>query len=399
MAGLLEASAKSSAAKHAPAAQSAKGFEAWRNRFIARLIASHQIDAADAHRILDGVVYDEEVVATLGKSSAFQPPMRDYLAQRVSPERIAKGRELMTAHSDLLAALEARYQVDSSAILAVWCMETRFGEAELKYDAVRSLATLAYAGPRKPFFEGELTTLTLLIARGAIRSDHPKSSIDGGLGQAQFMPDAFARFAVDWDHDGVADLWTSMPDALASIAAYLSDAGWRHGEPYFVRASGRVKPADAKKKLALADWAKAGVTPVEGTFDSSLPAHLFQPDAPKGGWLLAFSDFDAFKRYNGASRYAVSASLLAEGFAGKALADPAWPAPGDELAIADIALMQAALARDGFDPGVTDGRYGERTWRAMNAFLKAHGGKPADYPTLAMLKAIQREAPAAQPQP
>ncbi len=398
LAGLSEVSAKtngakSSAAKHASAALDARGFEAWRSRFVAKLIASNRIDPSDAHRILDAIAYDGEVVTTLGKLTDFQPPMRDYLAQRVSPERLAKGRELMTAHADLLAALEARYHVDGTAILAVWCMETRFGEAELKYDAVRSLATLAYAGPRKSFFESQLTTLIGLIARGAIRFDHPKASIDGGLGQAQFMPDAFAHYAVDWDHDGVADIWTSMPDALASIASYLSDAGWRHGGPYFVRAAGRVKPGDAKKKQTLADWAKAGVAPAEGSFDASLLARVFQPDTPKGGWLLAFTDFDAFKRYNGASRYAVSASLLADGFAGAPVPDPPWPAPANELSIADIALLQAGLARSGFDPGVSDGRYGERTWRAMNAFLKAHGAKPADYPTPSVLRMVESAAP------
>jgi membrane-bound lytic murein transglycosylase B len=389
LAGLSDVSAKTP--RHAPAPASAKGFPAWRAHFIARLIADKTVDAAAAHRILDNLAYDPDVVALLDRTSSFRPPMRDYLVQHVTPDMISRGRELMAANADLLAAIEAKYQVDRTAVVAVWCMETRFGEAELKYDAVRSLATLAYASPRKAFFEGELATLTSLIAKGAVKSDHPKASIDGGLGQTQFMPDAFMRFAIDWDHDGAADIWTSTPDALASIAAYLADSGWRRGAPYFVpaRVGGGVKPADEKKKQSLADWARAGVTPAGGSFDVTADARVYQPDAPRDGWLLAFDNFAAFKRYNGGSRYATAASLLAEGFAGKALPDPMWPAPADELSVEEITALQTALAKAGFDPGPADGRYGGKTWKAMNAFLKKKGAEPVDYPTRSVLSLVQ----------
>jgi membrane-bound lytic murein transglycosylase B len=389
LAGLSDVAAKTP--RHAPTPASAKGFPAWRAHFIEKLIADKTVEAGAAHRILDNVTFDPNVVAILERTSSFRPPMRDYLVQHVTPDMIARGRELMAANADLLAAIEAKYQVDRTAIIAVWCMETRFGEAELKYDAVRSLATLAYASPRKAFFGGELATLTTLIARGAVKSDHPKASIDGGLGQTQFMPDAFMRFAVDWDKDGVADIWKSTPDALASIAAYLADAGWKRGAPYFApaKAGGGVKAADEKKKQSLEDWARAGVTPAGGSYDITLNARAYQPDAPRGGWLLAFDNFAAFKRYNGGSRYATAASLLADGFAGKPLPDPMWPAPADELSVDDITALQIALDKAGFEPGPADGRYGEKTWKAINAFLRKKGEAPVDYPTRSVLSLIQ----------
>ena len=155
----------------------------------------------------------------------------------MAPSRPAvcrRGQEIANQYASALAAVESRYGVDRSVILGIWGMETSFGSFTGGKDVIRSLATLAHLNYRGDFFAGELVTALVILQQGHVDREDMKGSWAGAMGQTQFMPSSFMSFAVDADGDGHKNIWTSVPDALASTANYLRQKGWTAGLPWGV---------------------------------------------------------------------------------------------------------------------------------------------------------------------
>ena len=198
----------------------AQGFEVWLADFKQRAVASG-IAKSTVNSALKIAEPIERIVQLDKKQPEKKQTMEEYLANVISDARIIKGRELYEQHAELLSRISAQYGVEPEFIVALWGLETGYGKNTGGFNVVSALATLAYEGRRREFFESELMSALLIIDQGHVTASDMRGSWAGAMGQCQFMPSSFVRFAVDFDGDGRRDIWTSIPDALATAANLL----------------------------------------------------------------------------------------------------------------------------------------------------------------------------------
>lgn len=181
---------------------------------------------------LHDVTYDASVIALDRSQSAFKLGFAEFAAQRITRARLARGAEILRESADLLARIEAKLGVPAEIVVAIWGLETDYGQNIGAHSVFRALATLAYDCRRSARFRGELLAALRIVERGDLAPGEMVGAWAGELGQTQFLPSSYERFAIDFDGDGRANLLASSADALASTAAYLRGHGWRDGEPY-----------------------------------------------------------------------------------------------------------------------------------------------------------------------
>lgn len=242
----------------------------------------------------------------------------EYRDRIVSPTRVENGRRAVAESRVLLDAVATRFRVSPHVIVAIWGMETNYGTNTGGFGVVEALATLAWEGRRAAYFRSELMAALRVLDGGHIPADRFKGSWAGAMGQPQFMPSNFERFAVDFDGDGRRDIWDSRADALASIAKYLSHFGWREGEPWGFE----VQPpagfdrarADTETRRPLREWARIGFRAVGG---GRLPASdygmaLAVPTRSGGQVFLAGPNLRVIRRYNPPVNYGLAVGLLSD---------------------------------------------------------------------------------------
>ena len=248
-----------------------------------------------------------------------------YVAKRLSPERIAKGREMMAKHRELLGRIERQYGVDASYIVAIWGLETSYGGFTGSYPLFTSLVSMAHEPRRREFFTTQLLIGLQMVERLPVDLVLTEASWAGAMGQVQFLPSSYKDYAVDFDGDGFADIWNSVPDSLASIANYLKQkGGWQYG----FRWGRLVNLPDTKISVAtgldhpkdLLEWQLLGVETSEGANlplpNTPLSAALIQPDLESRGSrnpaYLVYGNFRAIMAYNPSFKYAITVGKLAE---------------------------------------------------------------------------------------
>ncbi|UZK70007.1 lytic murein transglycosylase [Sphingomonas sp. S1-29] len=253
-----------------------------------------------------------------------------YRARHVDAARIGRGRSAYRGNLNTLRAVEQRYGVPGSILVAIWGHETNYGGYTGDFDLPRSLATLAFEGRRRPLFEGEFIALLKIIDRGVPR-DRLKGSWAGAMGYPQFLPSVYLRLAVDGDGDGDANIWANEADALASIGNYLSNAGWRRGQPWGVAVNVPAGLARAPLETrtvsprcprvfdrhsqwrTIAEWRALGVTPQGGALPAdNVQATLLEPDGQGRTAFLLTSNYRVILDYNCSNFYALSVGLLAD---------------------------------------------------------------------------------------
>lgn len=255
-------------------------------------------------------------------------PMAPYIAKHVDTARISGGKRTIASLPNGGAAVEQKYGVPIDIVTAIFGHETNYGSYTGDFDLARSLATLAWEGRRRDLFEREFIDLLKIADQGVPRSQL-KGSWAGAFGYPQFLPSIYLRLAVDGDGDGRANIWSSRADALASIANYFRDAGWRAGQPWGVRASipSGFNRASMKTKLVspvcprvherqsqwktVREWRSEGVKPLAPIGDDVLTA-LFEPDGPGTPAYLLTGNYRVITEYNCSSYYALSVGLLAD---------------------------------------------------------------------------------------
>lgn len=179
-----------------------------------------------------GLVPDMSVIDKLNYQPEFQMPIWDYLSGLVDDERVQQGQALLRQHADVLERMQQRFGVEPATVVAVWGVESNFGQSLGKYPLVQALGTLSCYGRRQAFFRGELFSAMRILQAGHIAPERLIGSWAGAFGHTQFMPTTFERLAVDGDGDGKRDLMDNTADALASTANFLSKAGWQSGQPW-----------------------------------------------------------------------------------------------------------------------------------------------------------------------
>lgn len=359
-----------------------KAFDAVIAEFRARAEARGYGPRAVA--ILDAARYDARVLERMERQPEFAFDPVAYMNRLVSDARVEAGRRQRAAHADLLARLEARYRVSKDVLLAIWGVESAFGEVKGGFDAGSALATLAAGTRRATFGRSELDALLRLAQKGALPDGPLDASWAGAMGQTQFIPNTLIAYGQDFDGDGDQDIWNDVGDALASAAALLRGAGWRADEAVVIEArmlwGGDLEPGP---KPAAA-WRAEGWrlrTPArfaEAGFDDDAPARLVLPAGVEGPAFFVGANFEALRAYNRSDLYALAVALLAKRIGGAEAAPLAgWPPEEIPLSRDETIRFQQALSRLGFAPGGADGRVGPKTRAAARAFQMSVGA-PAD---------------------
>lgn len=330
---------------------------------------------------LAGVEPDPSVLDAMDNQPEFKVPIWDYMAVLVDEQRIADGRGKLAEWARVLDGVERKFGVDRHVVVAVWGIESNYGNVKGGRPLVRSLATVSCFGGRQRFFRGELIATLGILQSGDLPAEQLVGSWAGAFGQTQFMPSTFQRTAVDFDGDGRRDIVGSVPDALASAANYLKRAGWDSGQPwgYEVRLPENYDgPSGRRDRRPLAAWGRLGVRRIDGKpLNSRNPAALLLPAGAEGPAFLVFKNFDAIYTYNAAESYALAIAHLADRLRGGKPFQKAWPTDDPGLSRAERRELQERLNAAGFDAGNADGMIGPRTRTAIEAF-QTSAGLPVD---------------------
>lgn len=224
-------------------------FPAWLETFKA-YAKSKGISQGTINIAFQGVTYDPRVIKLDRNQKHFKQPFEVYSKRVVSPGRVARGKQLMNQYSRTLSRIEQKYGVPGPILIAIWGMETDFGAGSGNMPTIRSVATLAFDCRRTEFFQEQLMDALLIVEKGDLSPAQMRGAWAGEIGQTQFMPSSYVRFAVDFDGDGHANLKSSPNDVLASTANYLRGYGWQRG--------GSWEPGSANFNV-LKQWNKADV--------------------------------------------------------------------------------------------------------------------------------------------
>jgi membrane-bound lytic murein transglycosylase B len=353
----------------------------WLNGFYAQAQAAG-VSRAALDSALSGLSPDPRVLALDSRQPEFARPVSDYIRGAVSAQRIAAGREKMQSIPQL-RTIEQVWGVPPEILIAIWAMESRFGAQTGDMDVIRSLATLAALGRRRPWAEGELMACLKILADGDAPRAMLRGSWAGAMGQTQMLPSTYLAYAADGDGDGGRDIWNSAPDALASAANLLGHDGWRREEGW---AREVILPPGFDYGLAEgpADipytWAGRGAARADGltwsAIEAAAPCILLLPTGAQGPAFLALPNHFVIRKYNNSLAYALAVGLLADAFAGAPPLRTPWPVEAT-LSLNDRLAAQTALASLGYNPGNADGVIGVSTRQALRAWQKAQG-LPAD---------------------
>src|SRR5262249_44267325 len=269
--------------------------------------------------------------------------------------------KLLEQHRATLARIEREIGVPGPVVLAIWGRETDFGRYKLPRDAVRVLATQGYTGRRKDFFRNEFLYALKMLQDGVPRAQM-RSSWGGAMGMTQFLPSEFYKYAVDFDGDGRADIWNSVPDALASAAKQLAGKGWQPGKPwaYEVRvpAGTDCTIADPDRKMPLGEWLKHGFALAYDrkarAADLAEPASLLQPAGVHGPGFLIFANYYVIKDYNFSDLYVLFVGHLSDRIADPRPFEKPW-GQVVQLRTAQLEEMQQRLTAAGLYDDKLDG--------------------------------------------
>ena len=388
-----------SAARPAVAAQetgSDAGLQDWLTAFRARALAAG-IDGAVFDRAMQTVRYDTEVIRRDRNQSEFTKTIWDYLETATSDLRIANGKKALAEQADALAQIEKRYGVEKEIITAIWGLESAYGTFRGSDPVLTSLATLAYDGRRRAFFEGELLDALRILQAGDTTPSQMQGSWAGAMGHTQFMPSSFQLYAEDFTADGKRDIWGDDPrDALASTAAYLKHFGWVSGQPWGVE----VQLPDGFDYLLAGrdilktaeEWTALGVAPVTGVLEDHGPASLLLPGGAEGAAFLIYTNFAVIERYNSADAYVIGVGHLADRIAGGGPIEASWPVQDRALSYDERIELQTRLTAQGFDTVKIDAKIGPLTISAVRAFQLSQELLPDGYASLRLLEALRAAA-------
>ncbi|MFC5697804.1 lytic murein transglycosylase [Pseudomonas sp. GCM10022186] len=378
-----------------PVVMPAISFNDWRDGFRHEALANG-IDANLFDRAFAGVTPDPTVIAADRSQPEFTRPVWEYLEGAMSPYRVRKGQALMAEHAATLDAIEQRFGVDREPLVAIWGMESSFGQFMGDKSVIRSLATLAYEGRRPAFAHEQLLAALQILQHGDIQPASMLGSWAGAMGQTQFIPTTYNSHAVDFDGDGRRDIWNSSADALASAAHYLQASGWRKGQPAALQAQlpdgFDYAHADADIRKSVAQWQAMGVQlgPQSARLGGE-SASLLLPAGHRGPAFLVLDNFRAILKYNNSSSYALAVSLLGERFDGAGQIAGNWPRDERPLSRSERVELQESLNAAGYSPGTADGIIGANTRKAIRGYQQRLGWPADGFPTQKLLENLRHQ--------
>ncbi|HLG48535.1 MAG TPA: lytic murein transglycosylase [Reyranella sp.] len=356
------------------------------------------VPAATIDTAFRGLTPDPKVLDLDARQPEFTLTYGKYIANAITPDRVAKGQQKLAQYRGLLDALQREYGVPGQYLVAFWGVETNYGAYMGDFSALRSVATLACMTKRTEFFSNETVQALRILADNHMTTQQMKGSWAGAMGNMQFMPSTFTRYAVDRDGNGRIDIWNSMPDAFASAANFLRGIGFRPGLPaaeeVFLPPNFPLDQADTTVEKPVRTWAAMGVKRAAGgpLPASDEPAAIILPAGWRGPAFILYPNFKAVMNWNRSTLYALSVSILAQQIAGGPPVAQAAPTDDEPLSRDTVVDIQNRLARLGLYTDEADGLLGPKTRSAVRLFQK-QAGLPADgHPTPEMVARLQRLA-------
>jgi membrane-bound lytic murein transglycosylase B len=300
-----------------PNAHAESDFPTWlqalKDEALAKGIKPATLEAATPHFTLTN-----KVSALEKKQPEFTQTLAGYLGNRISDRRIQQAREQLRDNRSLLDSISTHYGVPARFIVALWAMESDFGRNMGGFSVLSSLTTLGFQSRRADYFRRELLEALRICDAGHVTPDSMLGSWAGAMGQCQFMPWNFNRYAVDYDGDGRRDIWHTRADVFASIAHFLQSLGWDSektwGRPVHIPADFNPELVNGKTSKSLAEWQELGVRRLN---NGDLPkreisARLLRPARSSGRAYLIYSNFDVFLKWNRSHYFAIAAGTLGD---------------------------------------------------------------------------------------
>ena len=383
-------------------AQPVESFDSFISGFRAKALAGG-VSAATYDAVMAGMTPDPRVPDLVTTQPEFTTPMWDYIEGRVTAGRIARGKDAMTRHADLFAAVGQAYGVDPYILGAIWGMETDYG-AVLGNDGlirpiVRSLATLVHQRrSRLAEDEADLIAALLLVQRGPLGANQLVGSWAGAIGHLQVNPSNVIAHGTDGDGDGQVDLHNSLADALATSARFLRGLGYQPGIDWGMEV---VVPEGFDYLLAtrtqlrpVAFFAERGIARVAGRqfADPNLPVFLYVPAGKDGPKFLMTNNYLVLKGYNFSDSYAMSVAHMTDRLKGGGPFVDDWPRNTAFPNLAQRTAIQEALMRLGLYQGAVDGRLGPISQEAYARFQAMRGEVADGFITRASYEALAAAA-------
>ena len=358
------------------------------------------VSSATVDNVLGKARYIERVVDSDRAQPEFNTTFTTYHGQRVTDRRIDEGRKLLVTHRDLLARLQRETGVPPHYLLALWGLETNFGNYFGKLSIPDALTTLACDSRRSEFFGAELLATLKIIDAGDLDADELRGSWAGAIGHMQFMPTTYLAHAIDGDGDGRRDLFGSIEDALSSGGHYLQALGWqkgfRWGREVRLPAGFDYSTTGIEQRQSLSEWASLGVM---DAFGKRLPgldlsAAIVLPTGATGPAFIIYDNFDIIMQWNRSQSYALAVGLLADRIngAGK-LKQPLPSVEAIRVSRTKTLALQQTLNELGYESGKPDGVVGPATARAIRGFQASRGLVADGYPNDALFELLSKERP------
>lgn len=279
---------------------------------------SKGISKATLEKSLSGVAPLEKVIALDRNQPELKQSLGKYLGRVVTAGRVKRGRLKLKENRMLLAMVKSHYGVQPRFLIALWAIETDFGGISGDFPVIPALATLAYDPRRSAYFREELFYALRILDGGRMSHDRMKGSWAGAMGQLQFMPSVFHRYAVDFNGDGRFDIWGQPGDFLATGANFLSRSGWQPqqtwGQEVRLPPKFNQRLIDSGMRVPLGTWHGLGVRPA-GAWpfrDFDVRASVIQPDGPQGRSFVVFDNYQALLTWNRSHKFAVGVGMLAD---------------------------------------------------------------------------------------
>ena len=292
-------------------------FEVWKKSFIARAVKKG-LPRKFLLKQFKGVSLDKSIIdkdrnqVTASTTINYKKWMKKWVGPK--PNRIDKGKIHLKKHRKLLEEIEKKYGVDKEIIVSLWGVETLYGKITGKYKVIRALTTLAFDKRRRAFFENELYSAFKIIHDGHISNKNFLGSWAGAMGQCQFMPSSFLKYAQDYDGDGKKDIWHNKADIFASIANFLKKANWKQSKAIGLLVKGGKRKRFSTDSLrSPAEYNKLGLRNLDGThLDGNWKRKIAVINHKNSPMILRGSNYETLMKWNKSSLFAALNIVLME---------------------------------------------------------------------------------------
>ncbi len=371
------------------------GFNSWLNDFKQKA-KNRGISETTLEQAFKDITFSRDVVKSDRKQPEFTQTFFQYFDRAVSKYRIKNGQKYYKKHKKLLDEVTQKYGIPGRYLVAFWGMETNYGSYTGNLPIIQSLATLAYDPRRSKFFTNELLSALTILDKGHVNLEQMKGSWAGAMGQCQFMPSNYLRYAVDGDGDGKINLWDSLPDVFHSAGNFLNQLGWQTtenwGREVILPKNFNYSLADNKTARPLKYWDDLGITlaGAKKLPHANMNARLLLVANYKGPAFLVYENFRVIKRWNNSDKYAIAVGHLADQIIHRPALSKSAPKNDKSLSRTQIKELQTYLNLLGYTTGKPDGIAGSQTRKALRAF-QAKRDLPADgFPNLEILNILKK---------